>query len=143
MAAACGATERTAARTDETAMDDWTQRPPETRGAVRGWDAARGQAEVQLVGWEGWDEGAAAGEVLWSVEGVPRLAGDWERRARVSCALRADPAVRGDRERPSRARLIVEDAAGRRLFLPNRVLAPEGGWTELGGLVTTALPQPC
>lgn len=86
------------------------------------------------------------GELVFDVSGESALARSWDGAARVAAEIRVAPAFAGDFGRPHRARVALEDANGKRMYLPNRLLADRpsatDGWIRLGGRPTTRVPIP-
>jgi hypothetical protein len=109
----------------------------------------RGMMQVKLRGSLHGAPGKS-GELLFDVSHAASLRRSWNGTARLSAQLRVGAPFVGDGKRnwhrAHRARLFVEDARGRRLYLPNHGIvdrpASTDGWLTLGGLVTTDVPIP-
>jgi hypothetical protein len=90
------------------------------------------------------------GELLFDLRRTALAGRSWNDQAEVSAELRVAPAFVGDGERnwhrAHRARLFLEDARHRRLYLPNRAIVDRppssDGWLSLGGTVTVDVPMP-
>jgi hypothetical protein len=131
---------------------DTTSTPARVTGGVESFTPGGIGGGVLRVRLRGSLRGAPgkSGELLFDVRHIASMGGDWNGRARVAAELRVSPAFVGDGKRnwhrAHRARLFVEDARGRRLYLPNRGLidrpASSDGWLSLDGLVTTDVPIP-
>ncbi|MFW5875456.1 MAG: hypothetical protein ACOCXM_01840 [Myxococcota bacterium] len=129
---------------------DVTSLPVQTEGgviSVNPADADDGvELTMRLVG--GPQDGAAqrTGQALFDVRGVAGLQGPWDDRTRLRCEVRAADEVLEGVERSARAHLVLRDAEGRQMFLPDALLSgwTEGsdGWVRLEGRPTTRIPIP-
>jgi hypothetical protein len=91
-----------------------------------------------------------AGELIFDLSKTPLATVPWGNRTRVTAEVRVSPAFVGEGKRnwyrAHRARLVVVDAQGRRIYLPNitivdRPKATEG-WLALSGRPTVDVPMP-
>jgi hypothetical protein len=111
--------------------------------------AGGGTMRVELRGGMGAAPGKS-GELLFDLRRTPLGGQRWNNRAQVEAQLRVSAAFVGDGkrnwQRAHRARLFLEDARRRRMYLPNRAIVDRpratDGWLALGGLVTVDVPMP-
>jgi hypothetical protein len=140
-----------AAAGESTVLIDARSTPFRLTGGVESFrpDARGGTMQVRLRGSLRGAPGKS-GELFFDLRHTASLGRSWNGSARLSAQLRVAPAFVGDGKRnwhrAHRARLFVEDARGRRLYLPNHGIvdrpASSDGWLTLGGLVTTDVPIP-
>lgn len=122
--------------------------PIALRGGVRLVSRAKDAPLVLAVRWtedrDRWNNDAH--ELLFDVRELEGLPESFNNRTRITLEVRLDRALLADHARPNRARIVLEDADGKRLHLPNRNLtdAPSetDGWVTLEGYPTVDLPVP-
>jgi hypothetical protein len=137
--------------TDVVALDAATT-PFHLSGGVQTFTVAGASGGTMRVRLRGSMRGAQAksGELLFDVRRTPLVGRSWNNRAHLEAQLRVSAAFVGDGkrnwQRPHRARMFLEDARHRRLYLPNRAIVDRprstDGWLALGGLVTVDVPIP-
>ncbi|MFW5920702.1 MAG: hypothetical protein ACOCUS_02590, partial [Polyangiales bacterium] len=116
-----------------------------TRGAVEtasvAGDGRTLSVEVRLVGGEPTAGGGGFGEVLFDVSDRAPLQRAWGERAHITVDVRPSRSLTGDFERSPRARIVLVDGEGRRMYLTHQRIADDG-WSTLAGRPTTAVPMP-
>jgi hypothetical protein len=131
---------------------DLAHTPFQVTDAVRSFaagDARHGTLQVQLRG-SVTGGPRKSGELLFDLSRSPLGRQRWNGRARVAAELRVASDFVGDGKRnwhrAHRARLFLEDARHRRLYLPHRPIVDRpratDGWLALAGLVTVDVPMP-
>jgi hypothetical protein len=131
---------------------DTARTPYHVSGGVESFTAAGASGGTLHVRLRGSMRGAPdkSGELLFDLRRTPLAQRSWNNRAHLEAQLRVSTAFVGDGkrnwQRPHRARLFLEDARRRRLYLPNRAIVDRprstDGWLALGGLVTIDVPMP-
>jgi hypothetical protein len=144
--------EVTSGGTVEVLALDLARTPHRVSRAVRAFtpaDARGGTLAVRLRGGPA-ENPARAGELLFDLRGGPLAGRDWGNRALVSADVRVSPELVGvgarNWQRTHRARLFLEDAGGRRLYLPSASIVDRptatGGWLRLAGRPSVDVPVP-
>lgn len=139
------------AAAEEVKLDLAQARATVSRGVERfvAADARQGVMHVRLeAGLE--DRPLKCGEVLFSLAGTKLAGRPWSDRAVARAQVRVSPPFLGQGKRnwhrPHRARLFLEDARGRRQYLPHSAIvdrpAASDGWITLSGRPTLGLPMP-
>src|SRR5882757_122401 len=131
---------------------DASRTPFQVSGGVQAFAPAAGGGGTMRVRLRGSmrDAQGKSGELLFDLRRTPLAGRAWNNRAHVETQVRVSAAFVGDGkrnwQRPHRARLFLEDARRRRLYLPNRPIVDRprstDGWLAVGGLVTVDVPMP-
>jgi len=140
-------------RAGEAVAIDLGRTPHRVTRAVRAFaPAADGRSGTMTVRLRGSldDNPLKAGELLFDLRRGPLGGRSWGNRTLVGAEVRVSPSLVGtgkrNWQRAHRGRLFLEDAAGRRMYLPNATLVDRprarDGWLHLGGRPTVDVPMP-